>query len=606
MRLPPRALLVPLLAIACKEARPGSLFGDVPLSLDAGTAAFDSGADVAVDLGRPDARDAVADNGFTVDRNFRLVAPRSGARSASLRPTFRWLPQTGATSYRVEFSASRAFASIESSATSATPSYAPPADLPRGLRWWRVVALASTVELQTSTAWPVTLGRAAHDVNGDGRADVVIGAPGVERSPGGPTGEVYLHLGGANVAAAPDVTLSASNPGERFGVSVSTAGDLNGDGYVDVLVGAGYYRSGAAGETGESGRAAVFLGGGAVRTTESLSVPAPVSGGGFGRAVAIVGDYNGDGYDDWVVGAPAHSGLTGRAWLYLGGATLDAMPDVEFNFAMPGDGFAASVAGAGDLNGDGLADVVVGASQVVGSSVGEVRVFLGSAIPNGSVDQNFLGAGPNDVFGSAVAGAGDVDDDGYADLVVGAPSIGGRGRIAVFAGSPRSFMRPLLDVRGAEVMLGDERLGERLGTAVEGAGDVNGDGFDDLVVGAPGNAAHGRDSGAAYLFLGAAAPSDVAAVTYPTTDESGPVSLGDRAVGAGDVDGDGFDDLLLRAARAPSNVGRSGGPGVVYLHRGGTAPSAAAWWVSIGAGTSQVNEYGYGLALRRAPGRRFL
>ncbi|MDB4931917.1 MAG: putative integrin-like protein [Myxococcaceae bacterium] len=604
MKLPARALAALALTAACKESRPPGVSSDVPIVL------FDSGPrpDVpAIDAPpAPDtgvARDVAPgtdggpprDTGPLVVEAFRPIAPLSGAYARSLRPTFRWTALAGATSYRVEYATARGFMEVASTEASTTTSFTPTADLPRGLRWWRVVGVNGTATLRTTVAWPVTLGRAPHDLNGDGRADVVIGAAGRDSGNNTPTGEVYVHFGAATVPASPSVTLTASMPGERLGTAISTAGDVNGDGYADLLVGAGYFRDGDAGATSETGRAAIYLGGASMATSPSVRLAAPVPGAGFGRALAIVGDVNGDGYADWVVGAAAYDRLSGRAWLYYGGATPDAMPDLELTYAMPGDAFGTSVTGAGDLNGDGFADVAVGAPQTVGSSVGEVRVFYGGATPNNVVDANLVGAGTN-LFGTAVAGAGDFNGDGFADLAVGSPSIGGAGAVAVFAGAAGALNQRLLDVPGAVVA----GAGEKLGGALDSAGDVNNDGFGDLVVGAESNAANGATTGRAYLFTGGAPPAAAAAVAFSSADTSGGNVrlLGHRVAGAGDVDGDGFDDVLVRAGRAPANVGREGGPGAVFMYRGGAAPAAAPAWTSVGVGDSQVNEYGVGLAFR--------
>ena len=606
MKLPPPAFALLALSAACKESRPSGLTGsDVPIVIgDSGPGPIDvpltdipsPGDRPSTDVPPGNDTGVLRDTGPLVEEPFRPIAPQSGAYVRSLRPTFRWSELRGATSYRVEFSATRAFAAVESSATSASTTLTPAADLPRGLRWWRVVGLDGATALRTTVAWPVTAGRAKHDLNGDGRADVVIGAPGRDTGVGTPTGEVYVHFGSAMPAASPDLTLTASAQGERFGTTISTSGDVNGDGYADLLVGAGYLRTGAAGETTETGRAAIYLGGATVSMSPSVRLSAPVVGGGFGQSLSIVGDVNGDGFADWVIGAPAYDRLTGRAWLYLGGATPDGTPDLELTFAMPADGFGGSIAGAGDLNGDGFADIAVGAPQTVGATTGEVRVFYGGATPDAVVDVNLVGGATNDIFGTTVAGAGDFNRDGYADLAVGAPSISGRGQVVVFAGASGALNQRLLDVRGA--MVGT--VGEKLGSSLDGAGDFNGDGFDDVVVGATSNAANGADTGRAYVFAGGASPATTAAVTFSSSDTSGGnvTLLGHRAVGAGDVDGDGFDDVLVRAARAPANVGREGGPGAVYLFRGAMSPSGSPAWTSIGAGTTQVNEYGYGLALR--------
>ena len=613
MKLPTPALALVVLAAACKESRPSGLTtSDVPIVIgDTGNPTIDIPlADVpAADRPATDVPPGVdtgvpRDTGPLVEEPFRPIAPLSGAYARSLRPTFRWSELRGATSYRVEYSTTRAFTAVESSATSATTTLTPAADLPRGLRWWRVVGLSGASKLRTTVAWPVSIGRARHDLNGDGRADVVIGAPGRDTGVGTPTGEVYVHFGAGTVPASPELTLTATAQGERFGTAVSTSGDVNGDGYADLLVGAGYFRSGDPGETTQSGRAALYLGGGSMTMSPSVRLAAPVVGGGFGRTLSIVGDVNGDGYADWVVGAPAYDRLTGRAWLYLGGATPDATPDLEITFAMPSDAFGTAIAGAGDLNGDGFADFAIGAPQTVGATTGEVRVFFGGATPNAVVDVNLVGGATNDIFGTTVAGAGDFNGDGYADLAVGAPSIAGRGQVVVFAGAAGALNQRLLDVRGA--MVGS--VGEKLGSSLDGAGDFNGDGFGDLVVGANNNAANGANTGRAYVFAGGATPAATAAVTFSSADTSGGnvTLLGDRSAGAGDVDGDGFDDVLVRAGRAPANVGREGGPGAVYLFRGGATPDSAPAWSSVREGVSQVNEYGYGIALRGSFRPRYL
>lgn len=614
MKLPVRPVALLALLAACKETRPGGLTpGDVPIvpgdrgdpgvdapTPDAGAPADRPALDVAPDAA-PGA-DTGGDTGPLVEGVFRPLAPQSGSYVRSLRPTFRWSELRGATSYRVEFSTTRAFAAVESMAASATTSFTPSADLPRGLRWWRVVGLSGGAVLRSSAAWPVTLGRARRDLDGDGLADVVIGAPGRDTGMGTPTGEVYVHFGATVLPARPGLTLAATAQGERFGGSLSTSGDVNGDGYADLLVGAGYFRAGAGGAY-DTGRAALYLGGATPSTTPAVLLAAPVVAGGFGRAVSILGDVNGDGYADWVIGAPAYDRLAGRAWLYLGGATPDGTPDLMLDYAMPGDGFGAAVAGAGDLNGDGFADIVVGAPQTSSSSVGEARVFFGGATPNAVADANLVGV-MNDFFGSAVAGAGDFNGDGYGDLAVGVPSVTGPGRAVVFAGGAGALNHRLLDARGASV----GAAGERLGVALDSAGDVNGDGFSDLVVGANHNAANGANTGRAYIFVGSASPAQAAAVAFSSGDTSGGnvMQLGERTVGAGDVDGDGYDDVLVRAARAPANTGREGGPGAVYLFRGGATLRATPAWSSVGEGTSHVNEYGEGLALRAVPWPRYL
>ena len=213
MKLPTTALALVALAAACKESRPSGLTSsDVPIVIgDTGSPNIDI---PSVDVPAADRPATDATPGVDTAGPARHRAPRRGAVSphrAALRglralaaPDLPVERLRGATSYRVEYSTTRAFTAVESSATSATTTLTPAADLPRGLRWWRVVGLSGASTLRTTVAWPVTIGRARHDLNGDGRADVVIGAPGRDTGVGTPTGEVYVHFGAQPMAASPE------------------------------------------------------------------------------------------------------------------------------------------------------------------------------------------------------------------------------------------------------------------------------------------------------------------------------------------------------------------------------------------------------------------
>src|SRR6185503_15215080 len=200
----------------------------------------------------------------------------------------------------------------------------------------------------------------AGDVNGDGYADVIGGADGNDAG-GGNAGRAYVYYGGPGADAVADLTLTGAAAGDQYGFSVSTAGDVNGDGYADVIVGA--YRNGAGGV--DAGRAYVYYGGPVADATADLTLTGAASDDQFGYSVSTAGEVNGDGYADVIVGAVRNDagGVdAGRAYVYHGGPAADAIADLTLTGAAAGDFFGVSVTTAGDMNGDRYADVIVGAS----------------------------------------------------------------------------------------------------------------------------------------------------------------------------------------------------------------------------------------------------
>jgi hypothetical protein len=186
----------------------------------------------------------------------------------------------------------------------------------------------------------------AGDVNGDGYPDIIIG------SYSGGSGRAYIFFGGPAMDTIPDVILTNHSSNDYFGISVAGAGDVNGDGYDDVVVGA--YVSGDLGL--DSGHVYIFFGGPAMDSIPDVVI-AGLPSELFGISVAGAGDVNGDGYADVIVGAPGNDagGLDGgRAYIFFGGATMDNVPDVIITGTVPTEDLGNSVAGAGDVNGDGL------------------------------------------------------------------------------------------------------------------------------------------------------------------------------------------------------------------------------------------------------------
>ena len=360
-------------------------------------------------------------------------------------------------------------------------------------------------------------------------------------------------------------TLVHSNQAQaRLGASVSSAGDVDGDGYDDLIVGAPQYDTGLL----DAGAAFVFLGGASGVASGDLAVAATQltsnqSFASLGTSVAGAGDVNDDGYDDVIVGAPDYDrnvNSGGAAFVFLGGPAGIASATVasaatKISLDLPSQILGSSVAGAGDVNGDGYDDVIVADDQrfTVGPFAGAAFVFHGSAtgVANATpataatkIESDQAAA----FLGSSVAGAGDVNDDGYDDVIVGARQYDtgvtdtDEGIAQVFLGSAAGI------VLGSKAQLESDLPDAFLGTSVSGAGDVNGDGYDDVVVGAPGyDLGLMVGGGAVFVFEGSASgiASGGPANAASQLDAVENTALGQTVSSAGDVNSDGYADLIL-------------------------------------------------------------
>ncbi len=391
---------------------------------------------------------------------------------------------------------------------------------------------------------------AAGDVNGDGFDDLVIGATGLDGL-SADSGGAYLLLGGDRpqsgaieaLDAARLVRIEGVNGGDETGIAVAGGGDINGDGFDDLVIGArlaeadyARYSAGVSyllfgNENGVQGDLAALDG------SDGLRVPGIDRFEQSGRAVAVLGDIDGDGFDDLAIGAPdADPGgreNAGAVYVILGGdeplpASLDpAGLDGDTGFIIAGadpfDFAGFAVSGAGDVNGDGFDDMLIGAyarDTAGGEAAGAAYLVFGSedgysdGLDLGDLDGTngfaMFGLSPMSGTGRAVAAAGDVNGDGFDDFVVGAryadpEGLGGAGEAYLIYGHDGPF-DAVLDLASLE----DDGTGCRLsGTAREayagfslgGPGDINGDGFDDLVVGAPATV-DGDSAGAAFAVFG--------------------------------------------------------------------------------------------------------
>ena len=451
------------------------------------------------------------------------------------------------------------------------------------------VYMGSAAGLQTTPAWIAESNQAsarfgysvgaAGDVNGDGYADVVVGAPLYDNGQSD-EGRAFVYLGSATgLQTAVAWTAESNQSVAELGSSVATAGDVNGDGFADVLCGAHLYNNAQP----DVGRVYLYEGSAAgLATIFAWFGESSQFGSDYGGAVATAGDVNGDGYSDILVGSRYASNpqfQEGLAYVYLG-TPLGPALSAAWNGTVEQQAvhYGLSVASAGDVNGDGYSDVVVGAPYYDNgqSNEGRAYVYHGSATglafaPSWFVESNQA----ESQFGISVSGAGDVNGDGYSDVIVGAflydNEDNAEGRVFVYQGSPAG-----LGTAPAWTAESNQAI-SYYGAAVATAGDVNGDGYSDVIVGAINYDNDQVDEGRVFVYQGSAAGLGLAPAWTVESNQSTSY-FGYSVASAGDVNGDGFSDVLVGSYtfdNGQNNEGR------VFLYRGSaTGLASVASWIT--------------------------
>jgi hypothetical protein len=433
----------------------------------------------------------------------------------------------------------------------------------------------------------------AGDVDGDGDSDIIIGAPDFDN---GETneGRVFVFHGG-NETAIPNWTAEGNQSYAYFGYSVSTAGDVNGDGYSDVIIGAYWYDPGV----GRTGRAFAYLGSASGLANDPVWTADGVSSqDNFGWAVSDAGDVNGDGYGDVVVGAHGYTNgqsHEGGAFVYHGSQSgLSMTPDWIGEADVASGQYGYSVSTAGDVNRDGFCDLIVSANDIRG---GKAFVYLGSlAGLAGAPAWEDSGQG---YYGTSVSTAGDVNRDGYSDIIVGDPKYTNgetqEGAAYVYLGSPSG---PLTWPHW--IGQGNQSYAS-YGWSVSTAGDVNGDGCSDIIVGAPRYDNGQEDEGKVFVYHGSESSSLIDTDWAPEGDQL-QAEFGRSVSTAGDFNGDGFSDVIVGAYLYDSGQSDEGRAFLYFGNDGNGATRRPDQhrlleWVPIDLRGSSDNDDGFRISL---------
>lgn len=298
------------------------------------------------------------------------------------------------------------------------------------------------------------------DVNLDGVDDFMIGDFNYANN----KGKSFLYADESKTNNTPTQIFTGDAAGYKEGIAIAGAGDVNGDGYKDIIVGA---------EGAPNGQAKIIFGSDSFNENYDLLLEGQQAGSYFGQCVSSAGDFNGDGFADVIVGAYKEDNNTGKVYLYYGGSNMNNSPDITFTGNTSLTRFGFSISSIGDMNKDGYSDIIIGAPDE-----GKAYCYFGGESPDTNEDFIFSASEVN--FGGDVAGVGDVNGDTYLDILIGSIQYNGaKGRAYLYYGKETL-------VNYADVIFESQNEDLNFGVSVASAGDVNADGYSDLVIGARG------------------------------------------------------------------------------------------------------------------------